>query len=165
MSASDLQPPQFYSPEEIQQILQLAIARQADKGELSRQHLWEIATELEIEPRSLEAAEQDWLKGKVIQQKRQEFDRYRSEQFKHKAVKYLIANVFFVSLNLISAGMLSWSLYILLLWGLKLTLDAWNTFQVKGDAYEKDFQNWYLKGEIKRSLFNFWDNLKKFWQS
>ena len=164
MSASESQPPKSYSQEEIQQILQLAIARQTDKGELSREQLWEIAAELEIDRNCLQAAEYDWLNQKLLEQKRQAFDIYRREQFKQKTIKYLIVNAFLVTLNLIGAGTLSWSLYVLLGWGLLLSLDAWKTFQSKGEAYEQAFQSWNLKHEMKRSIESLWDRLKKDWR-
>ncbi len=164
MSASESQPPKSYSQEEIQQILQLAIARQTDKGELSREQLWEIASELEIDRNCLQAAEYDWLNQKILEQKRQAFDIYRREQFKQKTIKYLIVNAFLVTLNLIGAGTLSWSLYVLLGWGLFLSLDAWKTFQSKGEAYEQAFQSWNLKHEMKRSIESLWDRLKQAWR-
>lgn len=164
-STSELQYRQSYSQEEVQQILHLAIARQTDRGELSRSQLWEIAAELAIEPSDIQAAEQTWLSQKAIDRKRQEFDRYRRDTFRHKAIRYLIANAFLICLNLLSAGTLSWSIYILLIWGLKLSLDAWNTFQSKGEAYEQAFQRWNVKNELKQSVVGLWDKVKKAWQS
>ncbi|MGK7873807.1 MAG: 2TM domain-containing protein [Xenococcaceae cyanobacterium] len=165
MSASEIQPPQSYNQEELQQILQLAIARKECDGELSREQLWEIAAELGIDKNSIQAAEQDWLQGQLVEQKRQAFDAYRRERLKQKAIKYLIVNTFLVSLNFFSASTLSWSLYILLLWGLLLSLDAWKTFQSKGEAYEQAFQRWNLKQEMKLSMQSLWDRLKKAWQA
>ncbi len=95
MSASDVQPPESYSKEEIQEILHLAIARKTEVAELSRTQLWEIAAELDIDPESLQIAEQDWLSQQQHQQKQKEFDQYRREQLKQKTVRYLIINGFF----------------------------------------------------------------------
>ena len=166
MSASELEEyPQFYSQEEIQQILNLAIARKADKGELSRQQLWEIAAELDIDSDCMRAAEQDWLKRKILEQKRQEFDAYRQESFKQKAARYLIVNGFSLALNFLTASTLSWSLYILLIWGIGLALEAWKTFHLKGNAYEEAFKHWYFRQELKQSVESVWQWIKKAWQS
>lgn len=162
MSGSERQPPQVYSQEEIQQILQLAIARQTDREELSREQLWEIAAELEITTESIQAAEQDWLNRKFVDQKRLSFDKYRREQFKQKVVRYLIANSFLVLLNLITAHALSWSLYIVILWGLGLALGAWKTFESQGEAYEQAFQRWQFKNEMKQSFASLWEKIKSF---
>lgn len=167
MSASDwqpLQPPSSYTQEEVQQILHLAIARRTEQGELSRQELWEIAAELEIDSESLQAAERDWLNGKWLQEKRQEFNRYRRQQLKQKAVRFLIANTFLVSLDLLTTGLLTWSKIVLLIWGLLLSLDAWKTFQTEGEAYEQAFQRWNLKNEMKQSFTTLWNKLKQTWQ-
>lgn len=165
MSEIQSQAPQFYSQEDIQQILHLALARKTDKEELSRDQLWEIAAELDIDPQSLQSAEQEWLSQKAMISKRQAFTRFRREQFKQKAVRYGIVNGFFLSLNILSAGTLSWSLYIILLWGLGLSLEGLKTFQTKGEAYEQAFQRWKLKNEMKESMANLWDRLKKAWQA
>ncbi len=165
MPTSDLQSPQFYSQEDVQNILQLAIARRTDQGELSRQQLWEIAAELEIDSESLEAAELDWLNQKSLGSKRQAFNRYRQEQLKHKTIRYLIINAFFVTLNVISAGTLSWSIYPLLILGLPLSLNAWKTFQIRGEAYEQAFQRWNIKNEMKQSFVSLWDKIKRAWQT
>jgi hypothetical protein len=165
MSASELQPPQSYTQEDVQQILHLAIARKTDQGELSREQLWEIATELEIDGESLQAAEQDWLNQRFLAEKRQEFDIYRRERLKQKAIRYLIVNGFLVTLDFLSGGVLSWSLYLLLIWGLGLSLDTWKTFQSKGEAYEQAFQKWNLKNEMKQTLTSLWNKIKKAWQT
>ncbi|MEA5511684.1 2TM domain-containing protein [Crocosphaera sp. UHCC 0190] len=165
MSASDVQPPESYRKEEVQEILHLAIARKTESEELSRTQLWEIAAELEIDPESLQIAEQDWLSQKQRQQKRTEFEQYRREQLKQKTVKYLIINAFLLLLNFLAAGTLSWSLYLLLLLGLPLALDSWKTLQTEGQAYEKAFQQWYFKKEIEESISSVWNKIKKAWQS
>ncbi|MFW6359786.1 MAG: 2TM domain-containing protein, partial [Chroococcales cyanobacterium] len=97
-----------YSQEDIQQILQRAIARQAYEVEFTRQQLLEIAEELEISPECLILAEQDWHVDKLDHEKRQAFDAYRRGRFKQKLGKYLIINSFLVGLNVLTAGTLSW---------------------------------------------------------
>ena len=166
MSASNVQPPCLYSQEEVQQILQLAITRQAFSEEFDREQLIEIAQELEIDASSLEAAERDWLMQKTEDRKQLAFNRYRTHQLKQKVTKYVIVNTFFVSLDVLVHGdELSFSPYILLIWGLFLALNAWKTFQTRGEAYEKEFQRWKLRNEMKRSLETLWDRLQKAWQT
>lgn len=165
MSTSPLQYPQSYTQEDIQQILQLAIAHKADRDDLTREQLLEIATELDIDTQSLEAAEIQWFQLKTLAQKRQAFDLYRRSQFKQKATRYLIINTFLVSFNLLVVGALTWSLYILLFWGLAIALNAWKTFQTQGEQYEKAFQRWEFQNELKRTAATVWDKLQKAWQA
>lgn len=149
--------PRSYHQEDIQQILNLAIARQPDGGELSREQLMEIAAELGISTESLLQAEQEWLLQQQERQKHHEFNFYRRSQLKRRFGKYLIVNLFLVCLNLLTAGQLSWSLYILLFWGLGLGLNAWDTYQSQGEEYERAFQKWYRKHQltqVARSLYS-----------
>ena len=157
--------PESYSPEDIQQILHLAIARQGNREELSREQLWEIADELDLDRNTLQTAERDWLQGKVINQKRQAFNLYRRNRLKQKTTKYLIVNTFLVSLNIVAAGTVTWALYILLFWGLGLALNAWKTFQCEGEEYERAFQRWDFQNQVKQTVTTFWDRLQQAWQS
>lgn len=141
-----------YTQEEIQEILQLATARQFNQGDFSREQLKEIAAELAISPESLAAAEQEWLRQKPIQQKRHLFDLYRQQKVKAKVSRYLVVNGFFLALNQLSSGHLSWSLYILLFWGLGLALYVVNDFFLQGEAYEQALSKWEFGQDLKRSI-------------
>lgn len=146
-----------YQQEDIQQILNIAITRQSNGGEFSREQLIEIADELGISAETLLEAEQEWLIQQEQRQKHREFNLYRHSQLKKRFGKYLIVNSFLVGLNVLTAGGLSWSLYILLFWGLGLGLNAWNTYQLEGEEYERAFQTWYRKhqlSQIARSLYS-----------
>ncbi len=148
MSVFETQITRSYHQEDIQQILNLAITRQDNDGEFSREQLVEIAAELGISTQSLLEAEQEWLLQQDERQKHHEFNIYRHKLLKKRFGRYLIVNGFFVSLNLLSAGSLSWSLYILLCWGLWFGLGAWNTYQLEGQEYERAFQRWYRKHQL-----------------
>ena len=167
MAGPEIQTPQFYEPEDVQQILQIALSNNEDQQieELSRDQLWEIAEELNISRERLAIAEKDWLEQKLTQNKRQAFDIYRQEQLKQKLIKYAIFNIFFLSLNLLIAGNLSWSLYILLFWSLWLALKAWKTYQSQGEEYENAFRSWERRHELKQIFGNIWDGIRKAWQS
>ncbi|MBE9037932.1 2TM domain-containing protein [aff. Roholtiella sp. LEGE 12411] len=143
-----------YSQEDVQQILQLAIARQADDKdtEFSYEHLLEIATELEISPESLKLAERDWIVQQGQVQKRKAFDVFRIRKFKKRLGNYTIVNGFLMLLDLLTSGGLVWSLYILLFSGLPVGFDAWNTFQTKGEEYEIAFQKWNRNHQIKQTI-------------
>jgi hypothetical protein len=145
---------QSYTQEDVQQILQLAIARQAGEHnqEFSYDQILEIASELQISPDTLAQAQKDWIAKKSEVQQRQEFDLYRQGKFKKRLGNYAIVNVFLLAMDLIGGGGLSWSLYILLTSGLVTILDIWNTWQTKGEDYEAAFQRWYRKHQIKRSI-------------
>ncbi|MEO0834672.1 MAG: 2TM domain-containing protein [Cyanobacteria bacterium J06642_3] len=163
---SDINPtyPDSYNQEDIQQILQLAIAKHYTEEELTRQQLWEIAAELDISNATIQEAERDWLDQKVIDRQRRAFDLHRRQKFKQKLTKYAIVNTFIVSFNLIVAGTLSWSLYILLFWGLGVALNGWKAYQSKGEDYEKAFQRWSFQNEVKQTVATVWTKLQQAWQ-
>ncbi|MBE9017066.1 MAG: hypothetical protein CLLPBCKN_001837 [Chroococcidiopsis cubana SAG 39.79] len=152
---------QTYHQEDIQQILQIAIARQAYEGEFSRQQLLEIAAELEISPECLQLAEQEWLTQQSDSQERQKFNLDRRKKLQKRFGNYGLVNIFFILLDLVSGGGLSWSLYILLSLSFLLGLDVWNKSQIQGEEYEKAFQNWKRRHQIKRSINSLLDRLLK----
>jgi len=154
MTAFEPQSIRSYSQEDVQQILHLAIARQADDRdtEFSYEHILEIAAELEISPESLKLAERDWEVQQGQVQHRKDFDAYRKRRFQKRLVKYTIFNGFLILVDLINGGGISWSMYILLFCGLPVGFDVWNTFQTKGEEYEMAFQKWSRKHQIKKTI-------------
>jgi hypothetical protein len=143
---------EVYSSEDAQQILQRAIARQAEAGELSRQQLLEIADELGISPETLAAAEQEWNLHRQELTTREAFDQERRRRFRQNLAKYGIVNGLLVGLNLATAHRVSWSLYVVFGWGIAVALSAWRTFQTEGDDYDRAFQRWQLKRQVGQSL-------------
>ncbi|MHC5823446.1 MAG: 2TM domain-containing protein, partial [Nostoc sp.] len=65
---------------------------------------------------------------------------------------YTIFNGFFILIDLITGGGISWSLYILLFCGLPVGFDIWNTFQIKSEEYEIAFQKWSRNHQIKKTI-------------
>ena len=144
-------PEEIYCQEDAQQILQLAIARQAEEGELSRVQLFEIAAELNIAPADIQAAEQEWFANKGILKEQESFNLFRKSKFKQRLTKFLIINGFLIALDLLMGGG-GWSLYILLFWGLGMALNAWKTFQTSGEDYDIAFQRWRQTRQLKKSV-------------
>lgn len=143
-----------YSQEDVQQILQLALAQQADGGEFSRDRLLEMAHELGISESTLHLAEQQWLGLQGENRDRQAFDQFRRSKFKQSAIKYAIVNSFLVVLNLLTAHTLSWVFWVAGLWGVFLALKGWKTYALEGEEYERAFSAWRLKQQIGQSLGN-----------
>lgn len=150
-----------YSQEDIQQILSIAIARQADDSEFSYEQLLEIAEELEITPEALQQSEMEWRSLDTIVRQKQTFNLYRRHKLKKKIGNYAIANSFFVALDLLEGNGLFLSLYVLLIWGLKVGLDIWNTYYANSEEYERAFQRWSGRNQLKQSVNTFVGNLKK----
>jgi hypothetical protein len=134
-----------YSQEDVQQILQRAIARQPRLGEFTRSQLEEMAAELGISPQELEEAEREWRAWQQLTNQQREFQRYRQRQFYQLLGRYAIVNSFLVGLDWLSGGGLSWSLFILMGWGLAVALKGWSTCQTEGEHYEKEFRQWQKK--------------------
>ncbi|MBR8836203.1 MAG: 2TM domain-containing protein [Stigonema ocellatum SAG 48.90 = DSM 106950] len=162
----DTKTTRFYNQEDVQQILGLAIARHAlDKNkEFSYDQLLEIAAELEISPESLNLAEREWLAQQGELQQRQAFNAHRQGRFKKRLGNYVIVNAVLLLVDLLGGGGLSWSLYVLLFWGLAVGLDGWNTYQTKGEDYEVAFQKWYRKHQVKKLFSTAVSKWFKGWQ-
>lgn len=152
MATTENQITQTYASEDAQQILQLAIARREETGEMSRTQLFEVASELGISPADIQAAELEWMAHRGEFQEKNVFNAYRRSKLQQNLVKYGIVNTFLLLLNLAANHELSWSLYILLGWGLGLSLSAWNTYQREGEEYEQAFQKWRLKKQVGQSI-------------
>jgi hypothetical protein len=161
MTVTESHTQQTYRQEEIQEILQLAIAQQSNHGEFTRDQLFEMATELDIPLTTIQAAEKAWLDQQLEAQKRKAFDNYRWHQIKQKIGKYLITNAFLVTLDLLKDSTLNWSLFILLIWGLFLSLEVWKAYHLDGEEYDRAFESWKRKYELRRSAKMLWQTFKE----
>ena len=148
-------PQPYYSQEDVHQILEVAIAHQAEKVgqmELTREQLLEIADDLGISATELEIAERTWMMHRGEQRDRQAFDRFRRQRFQQRLVRYLIVNGGLAAIAWISTESLLGVPLIMLFWGMFLALDAWNTFFQRGDRYEAAFQRWCRRRRWQQSL-------------
>jgi hypothetical protein len=161
MNSSEQSLTRSYSQEDVQQILNIALAQHPDAGtELSYAQLLEIADELRIPADTLKLAENKWLVQQSSANKLQEFDAHRRAKFQDKLGKYLITNACLVAVNLLMGFGAPWSLYIVIFWGMGVGLDAWKLFyQRQGQAYERAFQSWERKRKIQKSITGLIDKL------
>ena len=149
----------LYAAEDAQRILQIAIAKETESGDLSRTQLLEIAVELGIEADTLWAAEKEWLALNDEAQEHQIFQTFRKQKFQHHLVRYVIVDGFLVVIDLLAGGGLGFSLYIALFWGLGLSLHAWKAFQCSGYRYQQAFEKWRRHRRMKKSMGKFVNRL------
>lgn len=151
MSNSEVSTDRVYTQEEIQNILNLAIADHAYQGEFSRSQLVEIASDLGISDAVLQKAEQTWMRSKDDLAKREEFNQYRRSELKQKLVRFGIVNAGFAAINLMGLSFFLWPWYLVLVGGgVWLGLKTWNVFSLDGEAYERAFQRWYRKNQVRK---------------
>jgi hypothetical protein len=144
--------PAVYQAEEAQAILQIAIARHTEEGELTRPQLVEIAQELGISELTLVEAEQQWALQRRESAEMAEFDQFQRQRFQAHLVRFVVINLVLFALNWMAAGTISWALYIFLLWGTALALQAWQTYWPNAQHYRRTFEKWRRREQIKRSL-------------
>jgi hypothetical protein len=143
----------LYASEEAQQILQIAIAKETESGELTRAQLAEIAAELNIAPETLWSAEREWMDLKSVSAQQALFNQQRRQKFQHHLIRYSIFNSFLLLLNLLAGGY-GFALFVALAWGIGLSLHAWRAYQSSGYRYQKDFEQWQRRQQVKRSMSN-----------
>jgi hypothetical protein len=145
---------QLYSHHEVQEILNLAIARQSNGGDLTRRQLLEIGEEMGLTAQDVQRAEDEWRSLDTESKERKMFRHYRHLQVRHHAIKYVIVNGFFLALNYITTGLwvFPWSLWVALLWGMFLALDGWSAMQTEGIRFERRFQRWRQRRWLQRSV-------------
>jgi hypothetical protein len=162
MNSSEQSSSRAYSQEDVQQILNIALAQHPSAGtELSYTQLLEIADEMRIDPATLKNAETTWLTQRGTNDRLQEFEAHRRAKFQDKLGAYVSINSFLVALNFLMGGFaVPWSLYVLIFWGMGFGLDAWKFFyQRQGQAYNRAFKNWERKQKIHKSITGLIDKL------
>lgn len=144
--------PETYNEDAVQQILRLAMNRQGQDVALPRSQLIEIAEDLGISEADLEAAEEEWQVQQEEQEARESFDAYRHQQLRQGIARFLIINGGLVLLNLVIDHRITWSVYPVLIWGMAIALQAWQTLKAEGEEYDRAFRRWRLRQQIGQSF-------------
>jgi hypothetical protein len=139
-----------YSEEQVDQILRYALAKRTNGQNLTKQQIYEIASDMGVSEADFLAAVQEWQSKQVVRKEQVEFDKYKKKSFKSNLLKFAIVNSFLVALNLLTSGHIGWATYPLIFWGLAVALDAWVTYQTDSEEYEKQFQKWMQKQKRDR---------------
>lgn len=148
----------LYASEDAQQILQIAIAKETESSELTRLQLAEIAAELNIAPETLWTAEREWIALKSESTQQMLFNQERRQKFQHHLIRYGIFNGFLLLLNLLAGGY-GIAAFVALTWGIALALHGWKAYQSSGFKYQKDFENWRRRQQVKQSMSNLFSRL------
>lgn len=108
-----------YSSDDVQKILQLAMARKQEES-FTQKQLSEMAIELRISPELLKSAQQEYLiQAKASKQKQARRETMR-RGFKAHLISFLAVNTFLVVLNLTTTPRDFWAIYPISGWGLGL---------------------------------------------
>lgn len=144
----------YYRSEDAQQILNIAIARQAETGELTRAQLLEIASELNIAASDIVAAEQEWVLRQGELAERQRFDQMRQGRFRSRLIRYAIIAGFLLTLTLVAPAWLTSWVIVPMLWalGFGTALAAWKTYGLSQEDYNNAFLQWRQRQQLKRSV-------------
>jgi hypothetical protein len=155
-------PQRQYDPEDVQQILNLALAQrsQDDTTSLSYAQLLEIAEEMRIPAAALADAERQWLALQGDTSEHEQFQLARQSKFNNKLAKYVVTNSCLVGLNFVAGFGVPWSLYILLLWSIGMGTSAWRFYSHReGEKYDRDFHRWQLKQKIQTKIITTLDRV------
>lgn len=151
--------PTSYTQEQVQQILNVAIAQQTYEGEFSREQLFEIADELGITSQALTIAEQSWLKHQADAKERMTFNLHRQGQLRRKAERFGFTSGALVLLNALTGFTWLWCFYLIGLLALKLGFDAWTVFYQDEEGYEQAFRKWSRKRHLSAFVNHWWTRL------
>ncbi len=142
----------LYASEDAQQILQIAIAKETESGDLTRIQLAEIASELNIAPETLWSAEREWVALKSESSQQHLFNQQRRQEFQHSLLRYGIVNGFLLLLNLLLTGGVGFVGFVGLSWGIVLALHGMRAYSTSGHRYHQDFEKWSRRQQVKRSV-------------
>lgn len=154
MNSSEQSLTRSYSQEDVQQILNIALAQHSSADpELSYAQLLEIAEEMHIPAATLMLAEDQWRSRQSAVSKFEEFKAERRAKFQNRLGKYAVINTCLVALNLLTGFGVPWSLYIAIFWGMSVGLDAWKLFyQRHSAADDRAFQSWQRNQKIRKLI-------------
>ncbi|MGD1913008.1 MAG: 2TM domain-containing protein [Rivularia sp. (in: cyanobacteria)] len=124
-----------YSSEDVQKILQLAMARKQEEF-FSKEQMSEMATELGISAELLKSAEEEWLTQAKTSKQQQTRREMKRRGFKAHLISYLAVNTFLIVLNLTTTPGDFWVIYPLSGWGLGLFMHYSLVYSIQGNSQD-----------------------------
>ncbi len=153
-----------YSPEEVQAILERALARrQGEPGGITHDDLMATARELGIDDRDLQEAIQEHEETWALEDARQRWKEQRKRKFFEHLRTYLIVNAALAILDLLFTGG-SWFFWPLFGWGIGLAMDASEAFRPKEKDVERGARRLLRKEQKERrkeESRQYWHNLSE----
>ena len=123
-----------YSSDDVQKILQLAMARKQEEY-FSKEQISEMATELGISLELLKSAEQEWLSQAKLEKQEKTRREIKRRGFRAHLISYVAVNIFLIILNLTTTPRDFWAIYPLAGWGLGLFMHSMTLHQEKGNSH------------------------------
>ncbi len=121
--------PEKYSNDEMERILQRALSKRSQSGNISRDQLVEVGRELGLTQQELERAIDEELRYGALDEAKEEITEKRRRQWLSHLLWYLGVNAVLLGLNLAQEdGRLTWALWSAFGWGIGVVADAVDTF-------------------------------------
>jgi hypothetical protein len=155
-----------YSDEEARAILKRAVDYQEqEEFQYSRKQLLDIGREMGLSEEAIVRAEQEHLAHRGVEtpvapkptavevpleQEEMAFRRHRMQDFRQHFTVYAIVITFLFLINLFTTGLNPlWAIYPALGWGIGLAIHFSVSRNFEGDEYDKQFEEWLDKREIR----------------
>ncbi|HEY0867993.1 MAG TPA: 2TM domain-containing protein [Fimbriimonas sp.] len=139
----------YYSDEEAEEILRLAVGRMPAGGGISRENLRQSAAELGISDEALVEAEIQVMERRQEEADRREFRGFQRSKFKKSFWEYLATMAVLTAINMWHAGQPTWSLLVLFFWGIGIFFEAISTFVASSSGYQEAYEKWKRKKRRK----------------
>lgn len=121
--------PEKYSNDEMERILQRALSRRSQSGNVSREQLIEVGRELGLSEHELLKAIDDEFRYDAFDEAKEEVIEKERREWREHFLWYLGVNAVLLCLNLVQEdGRLTWALGITFGWGIGVAAHAISTF-------------------------------------
>jgi hypothetical protein len=142
---------QFFSEEEAEEILRLAVGRSTAAGGVSRESLMQSAAELGISYEALAEAESQVMDRRRDQEEAKEFRQVQRAKFSKGLWEYLTWNAVLLAINFWHAGRPTWALAVAFFWGIAVVIEFFGTFFPSSSSYQEAFEKWKKKRRKKEA--------------
>jgi hypothetical protein len=85
-----------YSEEQVDQILRYALAKRTNGQNLTKQQIYEIASDMGVSEADFLASVQEWQSTQAVRKEQLEFDKYKKKSLQANVLKYAIVNSFYI---------------------------------------------------------------------
>lgn len=139
------------SDEDVEQILRLAVQMPGGMGsEDLRSRLNAVAEEMGISPEQLQQAEEQYRAEKDRKEAMEEYVKEQRANFFSNLIPYILVSLGCVFWDFRSDSSISWSIWVIIGWGIGVVGHAISAFSPNSSTYTKDFERWKRRRDRRK---------------
>lgn len=140
-----------FTKNEVEKIIQRAIESSMGKGDsFTESDIMKIADEMNIDPIAVKKSIEEHELMSQFETAKRMWKRRKKQEFYQHFISFSIVNTFLVGIDMYFSGSITWSVFVIIAWGIGLVFDFIESFFPSEEKVEKGARKLMTKSKWKK---------------